>query len=129
MAAINATYIPSAHKSGFYLKIATNLLFGSFVVLIIMGILGNFAGSSREPIVYTCAAAFILGIVAFGWSKWIEQPGIRLGADAVKRLFDNTINPAYAANPFKIRYAVSEGRRECVCVCASPFSNWWQIIL
>ena len=87
-----------------------------------MGILGEFVETAtRQTIQMLGVAAFLIGIACFLGSKWIEQPGIRLGADAVKSLLDNTINPAYERNPYKIRYAV---RRDgpplcCICCCYS----------
>ena len=82
-------------------------LLGSFTTFIIMGILGDFAGTARAPVIYLCLVAFLLGMASFTYSKWIEQPGIRAGADAVKRLIDEKINPLYERSEFKLRWAVS----------------------
>lgn len=154
---MNAVYIPTAHKSGYYLRIASNLcvrgagvasrkghhravrrhsragsrhssalpstlrsLLGSFTVFIIMGILGEFAGSARSTVIALCVVAFLLGMAAFMYSKWIEQPGIRLGADAVKKLLDEKINPRYGRSEFKLRWSVRRSKRApglLVCVC------------
>ena len=81
-------------------------LLGSFLVFILMGILGDFAGSSRSVVIAITSAAFIVGACAFIYSKWIEQPGIRLGADAVKKLLDEQINPLYEHSEYKLRWAV-----------------------
>jgi len=76
-----------------------------------MGILGEFAGNARTPVIMCCLAAFLVGLCVFGYSKWIEQPGIRAGADAVKTLLDGTLNPRYERSEFKIRWAVRWCRR------------------
>ena len=103
---VSATSPPLPQRHASRSRPVPRSLLGSFTVFIIMGILGEFAGSARSTVIALCVVAFLLGMASFAYSRWIEQPGIRLGADAVKKLLDEKINPRYERSEYKLRWAV-----------------------
>ena len=103
---INRVYVPTAHKSGLFLQRSLVLMFSAFIILVIMGIIGEFAGPTRDPINYIALLLFLCGLVLLGYSKSIEQGGIRAGAEAVRALLDSTINARYAASEYKVRWTI-----------------------
>jgi hypothetical protein len=72
-----------------------------------MGIIGEYAGEARATIMPILAVVFVVGMLAFFYSKWIEQGGIRQGAELVRKMIDVDINPRYEGSPFRIRWTVS----------------------
>ena len=103
---INRVYVPTAHKSGLFLQRSLVLMFSAFIILVIMGIIGEFAGPTRDPINYIALLLFLCGLVLLGYSKSIEQGGIRAGAEAVRALLDSTINARYASSEYKVRWTI-----------------------
>jgi hypothetical protein len=55
------------------------------------------------PIIFV---AFLLGLCAFFYAKWVEQPGIKAGSLLVKRLLDEDVNPRYADSPAALRWTI-----------------------
>ena len=105
MDAINAVYVPTAMRSGFYLKYGSMGMLGAFAVLIAMGIVGGDA-TTRGVVLPLCMLLFGAGLLSFFFSKWVEQPAIKEGAGLVKALIDETINPRYLDSRFRVRWAV-----------------------
>jgi hypothetical protein len=103
---INKAYIPTAHRSYIWLQVALACLFGSFTVLIVMGIIGG-TPQIRQVVLGICAIVFIIGMIVFIYSKWIEQGGIKEGAMAAKKVLDETVNPNYIDSPNKIRWTIA----------------------
>ena len=104
---INDAYIPSAYRSGFYMKIGVNLLLAAFFVFVLMGVIGEYAGAARTSVTLILVVVFLVGLLAFFYSKWIEQGGIRQGAELVRKMIDIDVNPRYENSQYKIRWTVS----------------------
>ena len=102
---INRAYVPTAHRAFAYLRAATILMLGAFSVFIIMGMVGG-TPESRSVVLTLCFVAFLLGLAAFTYSKWIEQPGIRKGAAVVKALLENDVQPRYTTSEFRVRWTI-----------------------
>lgn len=102
---INRVYIPTAHRSYTYMRYGTVGMMGGLVMFIVMGIIGG-TPSIRATIIPICLGMFLLGLVSFLYSKWVEQGTIKEGAAAVKRLLDEEVNPKYTDHPNKITYTV-----------------------
>jgi hypothetical protein len=77
----------------------------AFVILILIGIIGG-DDNSRTAVISITMVIFLAGIMSFLYSKWVEQSGIREGAQVVKALLDDQINPRYADSPHRIRWTV-----------------------
>jgi hypothetical protein len=107
---INDSYIPSAYRSGFYMKIGVNLLLASFFVFVLMGVIGEYAGAARTSITLILVVVFLVGLLAFFYSKWIEQGGIRQGAELVRKMIDIDVNPRYENSQYKVRWTVRPPR-------------------
>jgi hypothetical protein len=80
-------------------------MLGAFTIFIIMGIIGG-TPEIRGVVIPICLALFVAGLASFAYSKFIEQPGIKDGAELVKKLLDERINPNYVDHPFRIRWTV-----------------------
>jgi len=80
-------------------------MMAGLVILIIMGIIGG-TPEIRGVVVPIAFTTFLVGFLAFLYSKWVEQGAIRLGAIAVKRVLDDVVNPRYATSPHGIRWTV-----------------------
>lgn len=106
IAAINKEYIPSAHKSYIYLRIGSGGMMLGLVIMILMGIIGGTTEirSVVMPLSFIC---FLVGLLAFIYSKWTEQSGIREGAQAVRKVLDDVVNPRYSSSEDKIRWTVA----------------------
>jgi len=111
---INDSYIPSAYRSGFYMKIGVNLLLAAFFVFVLVGVVGEYAGAARTTITLILVVVFLIGLLAFFYSKWIEQGGIRQGAELVRKMIDIDVNPRYESSQYRIRWTVSARRRPAV---------------
>ncbi len=98
-------YEPTAHRSFVYLRLGSIIMLGSFSGFILMGIVGG-TPEIRGVIVPLISAAFFVGAACFWYSKWIEQPGIKAGAQIAKRLIDEEINPRYADSPHAIKWVI-----------------------
>ena len=96
--------MPTVLKAGKYLRIATLTLLVSFSVFIIMGMVGP--NEARGVILALDFVAFLLGVLCFFYAKWVEQPGIRVGAKLVKELIDRDIQPRYADSQYRLRWTV-----------------------
>lgn len=132
IADINKVYLPTVHKSYIYLRIGSGWcgtfrslahrseccanclmppalpqrsMMASLVILIVMGIIGG-TPEIRGVVVPIAFTMFLLGFLAFLYSKWVEQSAIRLGAVAVKRVLDDVVNPRYTSSPHAIRWTV-----------------------
>lgn len=81
-------------------------MMAALVIMIIMGIIaeGPTVRGVVMPIAFTI---WLLGFLIFLYSKWIEQPGIRAGADLVKRMIEKDINPKYVDSPHRITWTVT----------------------
>lgn len=90
-------------------------MLGSFSAFIIMGIIGG-TPEIRAVVFPIVFCAFAFGVAVFYYSKWLEQPGVKAGAIAVKKLLDEEVNPRYAASPARIRWTVrvSVAKREAL---------------
>lgn len=82
-------------------------LLGDFFVFVLMGIIGEYAGDARQSIMLILAVVFAVGMTSFLYSKWIEQGGIRQGAELVRKMIDVDINPRYTNSAYKIKWTVS----------------------
>jgi uncharacterized membrane protein len=82
-------------------------MMGGLVIMILMGIIGGTA-ESRGVVMPIALVAFLIGVLAFIYSKWVEQGGIREGAQAVKKVLDDVINPRYADGEAKLRWTVRD---------------------
>ena len=80
-----------------------------------MGVIGEFAGDVRPTVNLILAVLFVIGLVAFLFSKWIEPGGIKQGSELVRKMIDVDINPRYASSKFKIKWTVraKEGGAAC----------------
>lgn len=74
-------------------------------MFIIMGIVGG-TPEIRGVVIPIFMVAFLIGLGAFIYSKWIEQPGIKEGAALVKKMLDEQINPRYVDSSYRIRWTV-----------------------
>lgn len=84
-------------------------MLGAFTLFIIMGIVGGETAATlaaRGVVIPICLALFLLGVVSFMYSKWIEQPGIKQGAALVKKMLDDEINPRYLDSPYRVRWTI-----------------------
>jgi hypothetical protein len=81
-------------------------MMAAFVIMIIMGIVAD-SSSVRGVVMPMALMVGLGGFAVFLYSKWIEQPGIRAGADLVKRMIENNINPKYVDSPHRITWTVS----------------------
>lgn len=77
-----------------------------------MGVVGEYAGEARHTINTILIVGFVVGLLAFFYSKWIEQGGIEQGAVLVRKMIDADINPRYAGSAAKIRWTVSVFRQK-----------------
>jgi hypothetical protein len=90
-------------------------MLGAFTLFIIMGIVGGeteVTRGARSVVIPICLALFVIGLLAFMYSKWIEQPGIKEGAALVKKMLDDEINPRYVDSAFRIRWTVRVNMKE-----------------
>jgi hypothetical protein len=77
----------------------------ALVIMVVMGIVAE--GPAIRGVVMPGALAIgLLGFVVFLYSKWIEQPGIRAGAELVKKLVERDINPKYTDSQYRLRWTV-----------------------
>ena len=102
--AINQIYIPTVQKAGKYLRYATILMLSSFSTFIIMGMVGP--SDARGVILPLDFVAFLLGVFCFFYAKWVEQPGIRVGAKLVKELLEREVQPRYADSQYRLRWTI-----------------------
>ena len=82
-------------------------LLAVFFIFVVMGVIGEYAGEARHSITLILVVAFFIGLASFFYSKWIEQGGIRQGAELVRKMIDMDVNPRYKDSPFQIRWTVS----------------------
>ena len=76
-------------------------------MFVVMGVIGEYAGDARHTINLILVVMFLVGMLTFFYSKWIEQGGIRQGAELVRKMIDIDINPRYENSAYKIRWTVS----------------------
>ena len=77
----------------------------AFAIFIIMGVVGG-TPEIRGVVIPIVMVIFLVGLTAFFYSKWIEQPGIKEGAALVKKMLDEKVNPLYVDSPYRIRWTV-----------------------
>lgn len=108
---INRVYVPSARASLKFMKFGTGSMLAGLVVFIIMGIIGG-THEIRAVVMPISLVIFLVGIVLFCYSKWVEQGVIRSGASAVKKILDEELNLKYQDHPHRLHYTVGVHVRE-----------------
>ena len=81
-------------------------MMGGLVIFILMGIIGG-TPAIRGVVNPIALVTFLVGVVAFLYSKWVEQQSITDGAHAVKKILDDVVNPRYIDNEHKLKWTVS----------------------
>jgi hypothetical protein len=102
---LNKAYIPTAHRSYQYMRAGSGGMMGGLVIMIIMGIVAE-SPAVRGVVMPVALVMALLGMVVFVYSKFLEQPGIRAGAELVKRMVESDINPKYTDSQYRIRWTV-----------------------
>lgn len=102
---INKLYLPIAHKNYRYLQAGNIGMMGALVILILMGIIGG-TPESRGVVMPLAMVIFLVGLLSFLYSKYLEQGSIREAADAVRKVVEEVVNPRYEDSPHRIKWVV-----------------------
>ncbi len=86
-------------------------MLAGLVMFIIMGIVGG-THEVRMTVMPISLTVFLLGIVSFMYSKWIEQGTIRESALFVRRVLEEEVNPRHGDGAARIKYTVGVHLRE-----------------
>lgn len=104
--AIDKVYLPITQRSYKYMKYGSIGMMAGLVIFIIMGIIGG-TPEIRGVVIPISFTIFVVGMVMFLYSKYVEQGLIHESAVAAKRVIDEEVNPRHAQSPHRLCYTVS----------------------